>query len=100
MKVLLVGSGGREHAIAMAIKKSGEEPTLYAAMRYKNPGIARLCEGYRIVNETDVEKVTEYARSADLVVIGPEAVSYTHLRAHETDSYLVCRLLLEKKKKK
>ena len=27
------------------------------------------------------------------------AVSYTHLRAHETDSYLVCRLLLEKKKK-
>src|SRR5665647_3692257 len=30
----------------------------------------------------------------------PVAVSYTHLRAHETDSYLVCRLLLEKKKKK
>src|SRR5665647_3564463 len=29
-----------------------------------------------------------------------EPVSYTHLRAHETDSYLVCRLLLEKKKKK
>ena len=28
-----------------------------------------------------------------------DAVSYTHLRAHETDSYLVCRLLLEKKKK-
>ena len=28
---------------------------------------------------------------------GPYAVSYTHLRAHETDSYLVCRLLLEKK---
>src|SRR5664279_6366877 len=30
----------------------------------------------------------------------PATVSYTHLRAHETDSYLVCRLLLEKKKKK
>src|SRR5665647_2737401 len=29
----------------------------------------------------------------------PVSVSYTHLRAHETDSYLVCRLLLEKKKK-
>ena len=27
-----------------------------------------------------------------------DTVSYTHLRAHETDSYLVCRLLLEKKK--
>ena len=29
-----------------------------------------------------------------------QTVSYTHLRAHETDSYLVCRLLLEKKKNK
>src|SRR5665647_1406618 len=28
---------------------------------------------------------------------GTRPVSYTHLRAHETDSYLVCRLLLEKK---
>eukprot|EP00658_Telonema_sp_P-2_P021165 TRINITY_DN1840_c0_g1_i13.p2 TRINITY_DN1840_c0_g1~~TRINITY_DN1840_c0_g1_i13.p2 ORF type:complete len:115 (+),score=53.21 TRINITY_DN1840_c0_g1_i13:140-484(+) len=28
------------------------------------------------------------------------AVSYTHLRAHETPEHLVCRLLLEKKKKK
>ena len=28
----------------------------------------------------------------------PEAVSYTHLRAHETGRNLVCRLLLEKKK--
>src|SRR5680860_1607583 len=36
-----------------------------------------------------------------LIVAGrrvPFPVSYTHLRAHETDSYLVCRLLLEKKK--
>src|SRR5664279_2788914 len=29
--------------------------------------------------------------------LGIISVSYTHLRAHETDSYLVCRLLLEKK---
>ena len=29
---------------------------------------------------------------------GSEAVSYTHLRAHETPEHLVCRLLLEKKK--
>ena len=32
-------------------------------------------------------------------ILGRKAVSYTHLRAHETDSYLVCRLLLEKKNK-
>ena len=29
-----------------------------------------------------------------------KTVSYTHLRAHETPEHLVCRLLLEKKKKK
>src|SRR5680860_1825547 len=31
-----------------------------------------------------------------IVLFNPFPVSYTHLRAHETDSYLVCRLLLEK----
>src|SRR5665647_3738668 len=45
-----------------------------------------------------------YARASGragicMATSGPGAVSYTHLRAHETDSYLVCRLLLEKKKK-
>src|SRR5665647_2167863 len=37
-------------------------------------------------------------RSLDDIRAILTAVSYTHLRAHETDSYLVCRLLLEKKK--
>src|SRR5665647_654206 len=32
------------------------------------------------------------------LLLANTSVSYTHLRAHETDSYLVCRLLLEKKK--
>src|SRR5665647_3811546 len=39
--------------------------------------------------------VKDMTKSAETIV----PVSYTHLRAHETDSYLVCRLLLEKKKK-
>src|SRR5680860_738230 len=39
-----------------------------------------------------------YGVPARFCVVGPHPVSYTHLRAHETDSYLVCRLLLEKKK--
>src|SRR5665647_2080776 len=35
--------------------------------------------------------------ASDLAALGiTNPVSYTHLRAHETDSYLVCRLLLEK----
>ena len=43
-------------------------------------------------NETSLKSATIVDTSVK------EAVSYTHLRAHETDSYLVCRLLLEKKK--
>src|SRR5680860_1683324 len=38
------------------------------------------------------------ARTASRLLRSADPVSYTHLRAHETDSYLVCRLLLEKKK--
>src|SRR5664279_5819808 len=50
----------------------------------------------------DVDLVHEMTKGSDLVfheaAIRITPVSYTHLRAHETDSYLVCRLLLEKKK--
>ena len=38
-------------------------------------------------------------RAAVVRVVSPTAVSYTHLRAHETVLDLVCRLLLEKKNK-
>ena len=38
--------------------------------------------------------------TAGTLVKAAEAVSYTHLRAHETPEHIVCRLLLEKKKKK
>ena len=44
------------------------------------------------------EEGGEY-KTAIGVLYAVASVSYTHLRAHETDSYLVCRLLLEKKKK-
>ena len=44
--------------------------------------------------KTMIDKNAYYVDKTNLIA----AVSYTHLRAHETDSYLVCRLLLEKKK--
>src|SRR5678816_1811851 len=43
---------------------------------------------------------TEVLYLGDFNVHNTESVSYTHLRAHETPEHLVCRLLLEKKKKK
>ncbi len=74
MKVLLVGGGGREHAIAEAIARSGKNPELYAAMSRKNPGIAGLCKGFLPVKETD-PAIIDYAlkNKIELAVIGPEA---------------------------
>ena len=41
--------------------------------------------------------VVKRARPAEVVQVCLKTVSYTHLRAHETEADLVCRLLLEKK---
>jgi len=74
MRVLLVGGGGREHAIAEAIARSKREPLLFAAMSKKNPGIARLCKDFLLVKETD-PAVVDFAvkNRIELAVIGPEA---------------------------
>jgi phosphoribosylamine--glycine ligase len=75
MKILLIGGGGREHAIAEGIKKSKHNPILYALMAKKNPGIAALCEDFLLEKETEVTKIVEYAkaRNIKMAFVGPEA---------------------------
>src|SRR5512133_3459731 len=72
-KVLVVGGGGREHAIVSALSRAGAD--IYVAMKNKNPGIARACRSYELLNETDVSKVTDFAlrSGVELAIIGPEA---------------------------
>lgn len=73
VKVLVVGGGGREHAIVEALRRDGA--AVYAAMKNHNPGIVRSAKEFRLVKETDVPKVVDLAVScgAELAVIGPEA---------------------------
>ncbi len=75
MNILVVGGGGREHAITEAIARSKKETSIYAVMSKKNPGIARRCKDFLLEKETNVEQVVEFALSKQtyLAVIGPEA---------------------------
>ena len=72
MNVLLIGSGGREHALAWKIARSPLLTRMVAAPG--NPGIAGLCE-VRPLKVTDVGALVALAQEigADLVVIGPES---------------------------
>lgn len=71
MRVLLVGNGGREHALAWKLSQSTELTQLYVAPG--NPGTASLAENVMIAVD-DIDGLCHFAekQSIDLVVVGPE----------------------------
>jgi len=71
MKVLLVGSGGREHALAWKLSKSRLLKKLYIAPG--NPGTAQVGENIDI-GDSAIEGLVKFskAQQVDLVVVGPE----------------------------
>ena len=71
-KVLVIGSGGREHAIVYALSRSPQVEKIYCAPG--NAGIAQLAECVAI-KDTDVEGLLLFAKETevDLTVVGPEA---------------------------
>jgi phosphoribosylamine--glycine ligase len=72
MKVLLVGNGGREHAIAWKLADSPHVTALYAAPG--NPGTAQVAENLPDIGVNDFSKIERFVKEnrIDLVVIGPE----------------------------
>ena len=71
-KVLVIGGGGREHAIVYALSRSPQVEKIYCAPG--NAGIAQLAECVAI-KDTDVEGLLLFAKETevDLTVVGPEA---------------------------
>ena len=71
MKVLVVGNGGREHALVWKLNKSKKIKKIYAAPG--NPGIAPFASCVNIL-ATDIPGLVRFAeeKKIDLTVVGPE----------------------------
>ncbi len=89
MRVLVLGSGGREHALVRSLAQGGDVTQLHAAPG--NPGIGELADLHDL-GATDAAAVTALARkvAADLVVIGPEAPLVAGVADALRDSGVTC----------
>ncbi|MBQ9141533.1 MAG: phosphoribosylamine--glycine ligase [Lachnospiraceae bacterium] len=72
MKVLIVGGGGREHAIAVSMKKSPRVDKLYCVPG--NAGIAQIAECEPSIGVMEFERIVAYAKekAVDLVFVAPD----------------------------
>lgn len=75
MKILIIGSGAREHAIIRALHRSPQQPLIYCIGSSVNAGIKELTEDYLAGDITDCGQVAHQAHewAIDLCIIGPEA---------------------------
>ncbi len=73
-KILVIGSGAREHGIVRALDRSHQEKEIFCLASNMNPGIAELCDEILIGNFNNPEFVVSYAKEvgATLAIIGPE----------------------------
>ncbi|MCI5050586.1 MAG: phosphoribosylamine--glycine ligase [Rickettsiales bacterium] len=69
MKILVIGGGGREHAICWALKRSASRPELFCT-----PGNAGIAQEARCLNSNSQEEIVQFCEKLpiDLVIIGPE----------------------------
>jgi len=73
-KILVIGSGAREHAIVRALNRSHQEKEIFCIASNMNPGIAELCDELLIGNFNDPDFVVNYTNEigVTLAIIGPE----------------------------
>ncbi len=74
MKILIIGSGGREHALGWKLKQSPQVKKIYFAPG--NPGTKEIGENIPNIEATDIKKLLKFAKDKkiDLTVVGPETV--------------------------
>lgn len=71
MKILLIGSGGREHTLAWKMAQSRKVEKIFVAPGNGGTAIADKCEN---INITDMDELIKFAKKEciDLTVVGPE----------------------------
>src|SRR5680860_706711 len=96
-------SGWAMNQIMSGEASAAQVAGLLMALRAKGETVAEM-RGLADMMLAHASRIEVAGTTLDIVGTGGDrahtvniSVSYTHLRAHETDSYLVCRLLLEKK---
>jgi phosphoribosylamine--glycine ligase len=74
MEILVVGGGGREHAIAAALGRT-TKTEIYSVMARRNPGIDALAKKVHLCKETDIKSIVGFSQEigAEYAFIGPEA---------------------------
>ena len=77
-KILIVGSGAREHAICRKINESIQPKEVFCVASNMNPGIAALCSEIVVKNINDPGLIVEYAKQKkiSLAIVGPENPLY------------------------
>ena len=74
LKILVIGSGAREHAIVRAINRSPKKKEIHCLATNYNPGIAEICNNILVININDPDLVKNYAKEhkINFSIIGPE----------------------------
>ena len=74
VKILVIGSGAREHAIIKSLNKSKKEKEIYCLASNNNPGISDICNELKIVDINNSEIIKDYSikQSINIAIIGPE----------------------------
>ena len=95
-KVLVIGSGAREHALLRGLAKSEQRPQLYCFASSHNPGVRDECAGsggtYAVGKINSPEDVCAFAATvgAELAIIGPEAPLETGVADALWDAGVAC----------
>ena len=74
-KVIIIGNGAREHALAEALKRSSQGVELFTFGGAKNPAMLEMSSGYEIGSVTDLNHIRDFVKTVgpDFVIPGPEA---------------------------